>query len=56
MHPWYEPFDRLKIGALKNGVRLITPKIGQPLELTKRIPLQPIWWEENKNLSQKQQP
>ena len=56
MHPWYEPFDRLKIGALKNGVRLITPKIGQPLELTKQIPLQPVWWEENKNLSQKQQP
>lgn len=44
MHPWYEPFVWLTQKATQANVRLITPEIGQPLQLSKRIPAQTQWW------------
>ena len=44
MHPWYEPFVWLTQKAIAANVRLITPEIGQPVQLSKRIPTQTQWW------------
>ena len=44
MHPWYEPAEKLKINAREKGINLLTPKIGQMIELGKRQKTS-FWWE-----------
>lgn len=59
MHPWYEPFERLSLNADKAGINLVTPQIGQPIELVKHLPQQAAWWrpsmyiQRNNRLKQK---
>ena len=58
-HPWYEPFERLSLNADKAGINLVTPQIGQPIELVKHLPKQAAWWrpsmytQRNSRLKQK---
>ena len=44
MHPWYEPGEKLKINAKEKGINLLTPKIGQMIELGKNQQTS-YWWE-----------
>ena len=44
MHPWYEPGEKLKINAKEKGINLLTPKIGQMIELGKNQRTT-YWWE-----------
>ena len=58
-HPWYEPFERLSLNADKAVINLVTPQIGQPIELVKHLPKQSAWWrpcmymQRNNRLKQK---
>ncbi len=45
LHPWNEPIRRLKIAAEKAGVPLVTPRIGEVIELGKPFKSK-AWWEE----------
>lgn len=49
MHPWYEPFERLSQKAEKEKIQLITPKMGEPLYLSRHLPRQLAWWKQNMN-------
>ena len=44
-HPWYEPFQRVATASRGKNFRLITPIIGEIVEL--KAPMQefPSWWE-----------
>lgn len=45
-HPWDEPFRRVSAACRGEGApRLLTPVIGDPVELTDRMPGYPRWWE-----------
>ncbi len=44
MHPWYEPGEKLKVNAKDKGINLLTPKIGQMIELGKNQKTS-YWWE-----------
>ena len=44
MHPWYEPAEKLKVNAREKGINLLTPKIGQMIELGKSQKTS-FWWE-----------
>ena len=44
MHPWYEPPQKLKAMAKEKGMVLLTPKIGQIIELGKEQKTI-SWWE-----------
>jgi hypothetical protein len=45
MHPWYEPPQKLKALAKEKGMRLLTPKIGQIIDLGKGQKTS-SWWED----------
>ena len=47
MHPWYEPFERVPLGAEKEKIHLVTPKMGEPLHLLRLLPRQLAWWKQN---------
>ena len=47
MHPWYEPFERVSLGAEKEKIHLVTPKMGEPLHLLRLLPRQLAWWKQN---------
>lgn len=53
MHPWYEPFERLSLQADKFSINLVTPLIGQPIELVKHLSKQPAWWRPSMYLQKK---
>ena len=44
MHPWYEPPQKLKALAKEKGILLLTPKLGQIIEVGKDQKT-PSWWE-----------
>ena len=44
LHPWYEPGEKLKVNAEQKGIKLLTPKIGQMIELGKNQKTS-YWWE-----------
>ena len=44
MHPWYEPGEKLRINAKEKEISLLTPKIGQIIELGKNQRTT-FWWE-----------
>ena len=44
LHPWYEPGEKIKINAKEKGINLLTPKIGQMIELGKNQKTT-FWWE-----------
>lgn len=45
MHPWTEPIERVATKAKALNIPLVTPKIGEPIELEK-LPLpQTNWWK-----------
>lgn len=45
LHPWYEPFERISELADAAGVKLVTPEIGQRLDLAK-MEENAYWWRE----------
>lgn len=50
-HSWDEPFKRIVAASRGKTFLLITPVIGEPVNLTGRIFDYPYWWEQlNKGL------
>lgn len=45
MHPWNEPINRVVEAAKDNGVRLVTPRLGETIRLNSYIP-DKNWWQE----------
>ncbi|WP_164021626.1 MBL fold metallo-hydrolase [Pyxidicoccus trucidator] len=45
IHAWDEPAEVLAAEARKQGVALVTPRLGHPVELTGDVPSAP-WWRE----------
>ncbi|MEI6287592.1 MAG: MBL fold metallo-hydrolase [Bacillota bacterium] len=43
-HPWQEPADRALAAARQNGITLCTPRIGEPVILGTKLPLE-RWWQ-----------
>lgn len=43
MHPWDEPIKRVTLEALKQKVTIITPKLGETVQLNKDFPTEQ-WW------------
>lgn len=46
MHPWTEPVERVSVKAAELGVKMITPKIGQPIYLDEKGSTYEEWWLE----------
>ena len=44
-HPWDEPFERITQASQDKDYRLLTPLIGEPVELDNQQQLFPRWWE-----------
>lgn len=44
-HPWFEPLQEVSAAAEKAGVPLITPQIGEPVDLDRLDTVYPHWWE-----------
>lgn len=45
-HPWDEPFKRIAAASQGKAFHLITPVIGEAVNMTGRIPDFPYWWEQ----------
>jgi L-ascorbate metabolism protein UlaG (beta-lactamase superfamily) len=43
LHPWYEPIERLLTAARETDVRIITPIIGEQVDIN-RLPEVSKWW------------
>lgn len=43
MHDWNEPMEQAMTISLEKGVTMVSPQIGQRMELAKPLPLEP-WW------------
>jgi hypothetical protein len=43
LHPWYEPIERTLTAARDNDVRLVTPIIGERVNIN-RLPENKSWW------------
>lgn len=43
LHPWREPIERALAEAVKRGVTVTTPEIGEPILLNQPLPAAP-WW------------
>jgi L-ascorbate metabolism protein UlaG (beta-lactamase superfamily) len=46
LHDWHEPLNRLNALSQKSGVTMITPIIGQKVELTQPENYQVRWWQD----------
>lgn len=44
-HPWDEPFRRIAAASQNRGFRLLTPVIGEVVNMTDPISEYPRWWE-----------
>jgi L-ascorbate metabolism protein UlaG (beta-lactamase superfamily) len=44
IHSWWEPIERAKAAALKQGINLLTPRIGQTLQIDDNINTS-AWWQ-----------
>ncbi|MBO6281321.1 MAG: MBL fold metallo-hydrolase [Alphaproteobacteria bacterium] len=47
-HPWYDPLDKIDELNQKNGLNIITPKIGEPIDLRNNEQQFSSWWKELK--------
>lgn len=45
MHPWKEPFQRIKESALENNVKITTPIFGEIISIKKPETKTPNWWK-----------
>ena len=45
-HAWDEPFVRLAEASRGKAYRLLTPEIGEPVDLDEKEQLFPYWWED----------
>lgn len=45
LHDWTEPVERVTVAAQKLGMPLFTPKIGEPIDLTKQEKPSSLWWK-----------
>lgn len=48
LHPWYEPIERLMIYSAENGISVLTPEIGEKIDLSAKITTG-AWWTAHKN-------
>jgi L-ascorbate metabolism protein UlaG (beta-lactamase superfamily) len=44
-HSWTEPVERVSVKAKELGLHLITPRIGEPIELDRLVIAEPNWWQ-----------
>jgi hypothetical protein len=44
-HPWDEPFQRISDASRNKSYRLVTPIIGEPVELDNHQQVFSRWWE-----------
>ncbi len=44
-HAWDEPFQRIVTACRGKAFQLLTPRIGEPVELATPLPVMPFWWE-----------
>ena len=44
-HSWTDPVERVSVKARELGLDLITPRIGEPIELDSIVIAQPNWWQ-----------
>lgn len=44
-HPWNEPYERVTVASRDKSHRLLTPVIGDPIDLADRSQQFPRWWE-----------
>jgi len=45
-HPWDEPFRRILEASRKHSLTLLTPRIGELVDMKNTPPAFPRWWEE----------
>jgi len=45
MHPWNDPINRVVKAAKENGLRLVTPRLGETIRLNSYLP-DTNWWQE----------
>ena len=45
-HPWDEPFKRIVTASQGKTFHLLTPMIGETVNITDHIPGFPYWWEQ----------
>ncbi|MGN1038075.1 MAG: MBL fold metallo-hydrolase, partial [Mailhella sp.] len=45
-HPWDDPFKRIVAASQHKNYHLITPMIGEPVNLADHIPDFSHWWEQ----------
>ena len=48
-HPWNEPYERISKASENKPYTLLTPKIGEAVELKKENQVFGKWWEEIKD-------
>lgn len=44
-HPWDEPFRRMVAASRGRSFRLLTPRIGEPVDISGSLPTFSRWWE-----------
>ena len=44
-HAWDEPFRRIVAASCGKRFQLVTPEIGEPVEIADSFPAFPHWWE-----------
>ena len=47
LHPWYEPIERLATLSVEKSITLITPEIGEIIDLSGAI-ITHHWWDKYK--------
>lgn len=52
-HPWDEPFKRITAASASRGYRLVTPMIGEPVDLDNQQQLFSRWWEKVEHITAK---
>ena len=44
-HAWDEPFRRIVAATRDRNLHLLTPRIGEPVDMAAQLPVFPFWWE-----------
>ena len=46
LHEWTDPVERVTVAAKKLNIHLVTPRIGEPIDLTQEAKPSSTWWRE----------
>ena len=44
-HAWDEPFQRIAAASRSKAFQLLTPRIGEPIDIAEPTPALPFWWK-----------